>query len=93
MIDEKIKKIKLEIEMLRTREERAVNCVYGPGKEGYGHKCEGCEDEKRTCIYVIENIDGSTVDYVMNVTENSEMIKFLENILKESMEYFKGEEK
>ena len=67
-------KISLEIRVLRTKKERRKECVYGPGKHSFGHKCNHCEKDDTICLAITEDIDGSGFSYI---TSSEEIIKSL----------------
>jgi len=77
--ENKVKRIKLEIEVLRTEEERGV-CAYGPGQREYGHSCKDCENDETICFLVKVKIDEVVYDYVTNDVKTAEALKiFLDN--------------
>jgi hypothetical protein len=70
VVDNKpVEKIKLEIEILRSKEKRTRHCVYGPGKKSFGHKCVNCETHKMICISVEVEIDDTGFSYVSSGNE------------------------
>jgi hypothetical protein len=50
-----INKIELEIDVMRTFEEKHEHCCYAgmkDGEEGSEHRCLDCDDNGRICLYV-----------------------------------------
>jgi hypothetical protein len=64
-----VKKVKIEIELLRSKKDRTQHCVYGPGKKSYGHKCTDCETRKMICLSVHVEIDNLDFGYVSSDSE------------------------
>ena len=82
-----VKKICLNIEILRSKKEKARHCVYSPGKESYGHRCIGCGTKKMVCLSVHVNIDHSGYGYVTSDIENiNSLLKLCDPSLKAKQE-------
>ena len=82
-----VKNICLNIEILRSKKEKAQHCVYGPCKKSYDHKCIGCETEKMICLSVNVEIDHSSYGYVTSDIENiNSLLKICEPVLSTKQE-------
>ena len=75
--EKSVDQIVLNIKILRGKKERRQSCVYGPGKESLGHKCDNCEDDKKLCLNVNVEIDNTGYGYV---TSDEKTIYSLLNI-------------
>jgi len=61
---ERVNKISLSIEILRTKKERSEECAYGPGEESFGHKCKHCENDGTICLSIGVDFDSTGSGYV-----------------------------
>jgi len=84
---EKIRKVELEIRVLRTRAERKRACIYGMGKKGHGKKCALCGEAERICLEVTEKVNnGWGYGYIVYSGEDMEALKRITEVTIESEE-------
>jgi len=74
---ERVNKISLNIEILRTKKERSEECVYGPGKESFGHKCKHCENDGTICLSIGVDFDSIGYGYI---TSDEDIFKAIAKI-------------
>jgi len=81
-------KIKLEITILRTKQERYEECVYGPDNN-YDteflnrHQCKDCERNDKVCLKIKVDIDEFGWSYITSdKADMKSLVKLCEPVLK-----------